>query len=74
MKQSPLEWQRGPRSAFTLTQDAGVYALFLRDGSTLRGVEPGEGTRGLPGGISFRMTLNSRVQANPCLMRSFRGF
>ena len=42
MTQSPLEWQRGPRSTFTLGPDAGVYALFLREGSTLPGVEPGE--------------------------------
>ena len=35
---SLLEWWRGPRSAFTLTTDKGVYALFLRKGLVLAGV------------------------------------
>ena len=42
MKQLPLEWQRGPRSTFNLGHETGVYALFLREGSTLPDVEPGE--------------------------------
>src|SRR5436190_14162857 len=39
MQQSPFDWRRGPRSSFTLGHDAGVYALFLRKGSTLSGIE-----------------------------------
>ncbi|MBK6414182.1 GIY-YIG nuclease family protein [Sphingopyxis sp.] len=42
MKQSLLEWRRCPRSDFILGHEAGVYALFLREDSTLPGVEPGE--------------------------------
>jgi hypothetical protein len=42
MKQSPLEWRRGPRSTFNLSLEPGVYALFLREGSTLPGVKPGD--------------------------------
>lgn len=39
------QWRRGPRSSFALSTDPGVYALFLREGSTLPGITPGE--RGL---------------------------
>ena len=42
MRQSPTEWRRGPRSTFSLGRDVGVYALFLRRGATLPGVNPGE--------------------------------
>lgn len=42
MNQSLHEWQRGARTTFTLGHETGVYALFLREGSTLSGVEPGE--------------------------------
>lgn len=45
MKQSLFEWRRGPRSSFSLGQEPGVYALFLRDGAVLSGATPGE--RGL---------------------------
>lgn len=45
MKQAPFEWRRGPRSSFSLGAEAGVYALFVRDGAVLPGVEPG--TNGL---------------------------
>lgn len=45
MKQAPFEWLRGPRSGFLLGSEAGVYALFLRAGVVLPGVEPG--TNGL---------------------------
>ena len=40
MKQGPLEWRRGPRSSFSLGAETGVYALFLRKGAVLPGVEP----------------------------------
>ena len=36
---SPHEWHRGRRSTFTLGHETGVYALFLRKGSTLPGME-----------------------------------
>ena len=39
MKQGPFEWRRGPRSSFLLGTDIGVYALFLRNGALLPGVE-----------------------------------
>jgi hypothetical protein len=42
MQQSLFGWRRGPRSSFALGHDVGVYALFLRKGSTLSGIEPGE--------------------------------
>ena len=39
---SPLEsWRRGPRSSFVLEAEHGVYALFLRKGSTLPQITPG---------------------------------
>ena len=40
MKQAPFEWRRGPRSNFSLGAETGVYALFLREGAVLPGVEP----------------------------------
>lgn len=39
---SPFAWRRGLRSSFSLGSDTGVYALFLRSGSGLPGVEPGQ--------------------------------
>lgn len=39
---SPFQWPRGPRSSFSLGRETGVYALFLRSGSRLPGVQPGE--------------------------------
>ena len=42
MAQSPLHWRRGPRASFLLSRDKGVYALLLRNGAILPGVEPGE--------------------------------
>jgi len=42
VQQSLFGWRRGPRSSFVLGHDVGVYALFLRKGSTLPGIEPGE--------------------------------
>lgn len=39
---SPFQWRRGPRSSFVLGKEIGVYALFLRNGSSLPGVQPGE--------------------------------
>lgn len=39
---SPFQWYRGPRSSFSLGTEPGVYALFLRGGSTLPGVRPGQ--------------------------------
>ena len=42
MRPSPHEWRRGRRSTFTLGHEKGVYALFLRKGSTLPGMELGE--------------------------------
>ena len=64
MKRSPLEWQRGPRSAFTLTHDAGVYALFLREGSALPCVEPGEGGLLYIGLAANRNGLKGRCHFN----------
>lgn len=40
MKQAPFEWRRGPRTSFSLGAEIGVYALFLREGAGLPGVEP----------------------------------
>lgn len=45
MPQTLHSWRRGPRSSFTLGCEHGVYALFLRDGSQLADITPGE--RGL---------------------------
>lgn len=42
MRPSPLEWRRGPRSTFALGHETGVYALFLREGSTLPALELAE--------------------------------
>ncbi|HEX7887348.1 MAG TPA: hypothetical protein VF474_15335 [Phenylobacterium sp.] len=42
MAQSPIEWRRGPRSSFSLGHDPGVYALFLRPGARLPGIELAE--------------------------------
>ena len=42
MRPSPHEWRRGRRSTFTLGHETGVYALFLRKGSALPGMELGE--------------------------------
>lgn len=39
MTMPPTEWRRGPRSSFQLGDEKGVYALFLRAGSVLPGVE-----------------------------------
>jgi len=39
---TPLEtWRRGPRSSFVLGSEPGVYALFLRKGSSLPQIAPG---------------------------------
>lgn len=40
MKEALFEWRRGPRSSFSLGTEVGVYALFLREGALLPGVEP----------------------------------
>lgn len=40
MRQAPFDWRRGPRSSFSLGADVGVYALFLREGAVLPGIEP----------------------------------
>jgi hypothetical protein len=40
--QSPLHWRRGPRASFSLGCDKGVYALFLREGAIVPGIEVGE--------------------------------
>ena len=40
MKQTPFDWRRGPRSSFALGTAAGIYALFLRNGSGLPGIVP----------------------------------
>jgi hypothetical protein len=39
MGRTPFEWRRGPRSSFKLGHEAGVYALFLRPGAELPGIE-----------------------------------
>jgi hypothetical protein len=54
LAQSPLHWRRGPRASFSLGDDKGVYALFLREGSLLPGIEVGESRLlyiGLPGDL-----------------------
>lgn len=38
-----LSSRRGPRKSFSVGRDKGVYALFLREGAHLEGVEPGAG-------------------------------
>lgn len=40
MQLSPFEWKRGPRSSFSLRAEAGVYALFLREGAKLPSIKP----------------------------------
>lgn len=45
MAQTLHRWHRDRRASFTLSTEPGVYALFLRYGSTLPGITPGE--RGL---------------------------
>ncbi|HYD72267.1 MAG TPA: hypothetical protein VEF55_03965 [Candidatus Binatia bacterium] len=42
MTSDPLSWRRGSRASFTLGADPGVYALFLRSGANLPGVDPAE--------------------------------
>lgn len=42
MATSLRQWRRGERSSFCLGPDKGVYALFLREGVELKGIEPGE--------------------------------
>ena len=39
VKLTPFEWQRGSRSSFSLGVEVGVYALFLRNGALLPGIE-----------------------------------
>ncbi|WP_367305149.1 GIY-YIG nuclease family protein [Sphingomonas tagetis] len=39
MDQGPFSWQRGPRSSFALGKEIGIYALFLRKGAALPGIE-----------------------------------
>ena len=41
VKPTPFDWRRGLRSSFALGTEIGVYALFLRDGAVLPGVESG---------------------------------
>ncbi len=58
-----FDWRRGPRSSFRLGSDKGVYALFLKDGAGLAGIEPGKkgllyiglaaGSRGFAGRCHF---------------------
>ena len=40
MNHGPFDWPRGPRISFSLQEEAGVYALFLRDAAVLPGIEP----------------------------------
>ena len=68
MKAAPFDWRRGPRSSFALGAEIGVYALFLRDGAVLPGVEPG--TNGLiyiglaanRNGLKGRCHFNARTR------------
>lgn len=68
MKQSPLHWRRGPRSSFSLGADTGVYALFLRPGATLGGLEAREdgllyiGLAASRSGLKGRCHFNARTR------------
>ena len=42
MPQHLEQWRRGPRASFSLGADKGVYALFLRPGAILPGIQPGK--------------------------------
>lgn len=64
LKQSPLQWRRGPRSSFWLGADTGVYALFLRPGATLAGLEAGEGGLLYIGLAASRSGLKGRCHFN----------
>lgn len=65
---SPFAWARGPRSSFSLGHEPGVYALFLRAGSTLPRIEPGEqgllyiGLAGNRKGLKGRCHFNARTR------------
>lgn len=63
MDVAPFDWPRRPRNRFDLGRETGVYALFLRQGSRLPGIEhppsrllyagKAEGTGGLRGRCHF---------------------
>lgn len=68
MTRSPPKWRRGPRSSFALTHEPGVYALFLRQGSALPGIEAGEhgllyiGLAANSKGLKGRCHFNARTR------------
>lgn len=41
VRQTPFEWPRDRRRSISLSHEAGVYALFLRDASALLDIEAG---------------------------------
>lgn len=66
---TPLEsWRRGPRSSFVLDAEHGVYALFLREGSTLPQITPGPngliyiGLAANQNGLKGRCHFNARTR------------
>lgn len=64
MSTCPLAWRRGLGSTFVLGHEPGVYALFLRDGSTLPGIDPGEAGLLYIGMAANRKGLKGRCHFN----------
>ena len=64
---SPLQWPRGPRTGFKLSNEKGVYALFLHKGVILRGLEAGQegllyiGLAANKSGLKGRCHFNART-------------
>lgn len=58
------EWRRGPRADFRLGPEHGVYALFLKRGSHLPGIEPGRGGLLYIGLAASRTGLKGRCHFN----------
>lgn len=68
MRRSPFDWRRGPRASFFLSHEPGVYAIFLRNGSTIPSLQAGEhgllyvGLAANKKGLKGRCHFNARTR------------